>query len=193
MIESRAILEIIFSIFVLNANQAMDSVELKINEMPNRIKKLSSKKEVTILTRVIKFIKTIIIIDKINSTHIFEENRRPINFDEAAKKSLSGCEIMNLKKIKCAISETIIAAIIKIRKDIIPRTAGPTVCGKNKIPAPNAVEKNVTGQYKFEIFIVLLSCNCYVRRHSNYLIKTLIQNKIYRKKQVKMLMKNPHI
>ncbi|GAJ66572.1 hypothetical protein MQ089_06515 [Edwardsiella anguillarum] len=55
------------------------------------------------------------------------------------------------------------APVIKTRKGIIPNTVGPTAWGKKKMPAPKAVEKNVIGQYKYEILMVLLGYNAHVR------------------------------
>jgi hypothetical protein len=48
----------------------------------------------------------------------------------------------------------------------IPNTPGPTAWGKKKIPAPNAVEKKVTGQYRCEIFIMMLDHHGYALPHS---------------------------
>ncbi|AIJ09666.1 MULTISPECIES: hypothetical protein [Edwardsiella] len=90
MIEGRAIREISFSTSALKRSQTIESVELNNRETQNRTNKLSWINELTTLTSVMKFIKTIIIIDDINNVQVITAYLLPINFEEAAKKSFSG-------------------------------------------------------------------------------------------------------
>jgi len=92
-----AVFEMSFSILLLKRSQATDNKELNSNEVMNLTVRFLSKRNVITLTKVIKFINAITIIDKINNMQVTEANRFPINRDEAAKKSLSGWEMMNLK------------------------------------------------------------------------------------------------